>query len=525
MVESRQTPEASNFLRRLGKNIRQDLSWLIAPFWTWTGVLLLSPAIYLLGVTAMYGKNHILAVVFYFIGVAYILAKSLSHTKTEARKAFKAVAIVLFFAGILAASLYWDWYIFRTDSQAPYIISGITEWLWLRLLSAWALPKKWIAASFAIGVLVTEVLRLLRERQRQGFLCPDERLHELVEKDEESIGRRVRIPWIIYQPYFDGAEPYIDFVFSIFNNSLFDLAIDNSIKGHIWSEAFDNPLHYEPKFFPTHPIMCGSRSGTNFVIRQALRVEEVSRFKGKGKDDLLIWFDTLEITFAGTDRFPQIGATQLNTKGFCLRVKEGAWRNPNDKDEFAFLYTDEQWAALLERQIDPVVPSSNGVSRLAFLRVEQHIVYMDDYGKARVYDTELRTASWRMKHPSFKILVAIYRNEPTGQPSSVLQVSAELAYELAGEDSHVIPSAVWFPENTSTVDIGYNDACGFILAERHKGEMIYGSSEKSVHALAPGFLKVRVRLFSAADGSIGEAGVFEIHSTTEPYRFDAIKID
>jgi hypothetical protein len=344
MVESRQAPESSNFLRRLGKNIRQDLSWLIAPFWTWTGVLLLSPTIYLLGVTAMYGKNHIPAVVFYFIGVAYILAKSLSHTKTEARKAFKAFAIVLFFAGILVASLYWDWYIFRTDSQAPYIISGITDWLWLRLLSVWALPKKWIAASFVIGVLVTEVLRLLRERQRQDLSCPDKRLHALAKADKESIKTKVRIAWILYRPHFDGKEPYIDFIFGIFNNSLYDIVIDNSIKkGDIWCDSSSDPFYYDPKFHPAHPIACGSRRPTNFVIRHALRVEEVSRFEGK--HNVLIGFGNLEITFAGTEEFPEIELTQLDLN-YYLETKTGAWHNPNETEEFAFMYTDEQWAVI-----------------------------------------------------------------------------------------------------------------------------------------------------------------------------------
>lgn len=189
-------------------------------------------------------------------------------------------------------------------------------------------------------------------------------MHVLAKDDRDSIDRRVRIPWIIYRPYFDGNEPYIDFVFSVFNNSLFDLVIDNSIKGDIWSDSFDQPLHYEPKFFPARPIVCGSRSGTNFVIRHALRVEEVSRFEGK---EILIWFDGLEITFSGTGQLPEIGATKLDTKGFCLETKKGAYRNPNDKDEFAFLHTDEQWALLATKPEVIALPTGQSETEKALI--------------------------------------------------------------------------------------------------------------------------------------------------------------
>lgn len=178
----------------------------------------------------------------------------------------------------------------------------------------------------------------------------NERVEQLLEHDKESIERLVRIPWIIYQPHFDGKEPYIDLAVGVFNNSLYDIVIDNSIKGDIWCDTSGDPFHYEPKIYPTRPIECRSRRGASFVIRHPLTVGEVSRFEGR--DDALIWFDCLEITFSVAGDLPEIDATMLNTKGFCLETKKGAYRNPNDKDEFAFLYSDEQWALLSARRSD-----------------------------------------------------------------------------------------------------------------------------------------------------------------------------
>jgi hypothetical protein len=240
----------------------------------------------------------------------------------------------------------------------------VASWMWAHVVIFWGVPWKWVLPAIVVtaiptaigGFLIARKMRPAGSHASLGGLqlkgtgtvsdpCPDKRLHALAESDKASIKNLVRIPWIAYRPHFDKKEPYIDFVFSIFNNSLYDIVIDNSIKkGDIWCDSSDEPFYYEPKIRASHPIGCGSRDGTNFVIRHVLTVEEISRFEGK--DNVIIGFGNLEITFAGTEQFPEILPTRLETK-YYLETKKGEWwYNPNQREGCAFAYTDEQWALL-----------------------------------------------------------------------------------------------------------------------------------------------------------------------------------
>jgi uncharacterized membrane protein YiaA len=205
-------------------------------------------------------------------------------------------------------------------------------------------PRTWGTLAFGVGVGVL-LVTAFRWRPTKRLMCPAPRLHDLEEKDQASIKDLIRVTGIHYRPEFDKGSPYIDFTFGIFNISLYDIVIENSIKnGNILFGEDNEKFFYEPRIEAKRPILCRSRSANYFVVRQAVRAEEITRFKGA--NDLLLAFHSLEIVFQGTEQFPEIKSTPLNTHHY-LETKKGMWR-ALDELESVFAFTDEQWALLSE---------------------------------------------------------------------------------------------------------------------------------------------------------------------------------
>jgi hypothetical protein len=77
------------------------------------------------------------------------------------------------------------------------------------------------------------------------------------------------------------------------------------------------------------------------------------------------------------------------------------------------------------------------------------------------------------------------------------------------------------------MDIPYNDAAGFILAEHHKLETIFGRNKNELVKLAEREVTVSVRFFSAADGSNFDGGKFklEIFDADDGFELSAIRVD
>jgi hypothetical protein len=399
-------------------------------------------------------------------------------------------------------------------SQSLNITSAITtaQTYLTALLSK--VPWLWVVGSVALGAF--GVFVVMKRRQRK---CPEPRLHGIAKQDAIRIKDLVRVTGIHYRPEFGKGSPYIDFVFGFFNISLFDLVIDNSIKKGSILFGEDNEKFYYPPKVEGENIGCRSRSGNYFVVRQAVTAEEITRFQ-KAKN-LLLAFHGLEIMFQGTEHFPEIGPTQLNTHHY-LETEKRMWR-ASDEGETVFTFTDEQWAALASGSIQNLAKIANASAseehqpRLVFLRTDDLLVYKNDYGKIVRWENKPRSVKFRNEHPMFKVIVALYRNRPSESltPASVNNVSAELSYEM-GERTFLVSRALWFPENKSTIDIGYNDARGFILAEQHKTEMICAREKQDAVPLALNEAIVVVRLFSEADGSSVDGGKFKIESILEP---------
>lgn len=79
-------------------------------------------------------------------------------------------------------------------------------------------------------------------------------LYEIADHDRASIKQLVRVAGIAYQPEFGKA--YIDFIFSAFNMSLYDIIINNSInKGAIrFGEDFEK-FYYPTRIESDRPIL------------------------------------------------------------------------------------------------------------------------------------------------------------------------------------------------------------------------------------------------------------------------------
>jgi len=414
-------------------------------------------------------------------------------------------------------------------------------------------PWRWMLASLVVGFVLASMLHVLRSpAQRKDDIatspdahgCQDEWLHEKLKEDKSWIKDLVRFPGIIYNPDFQKAQ--IDFGFSVFNNSLCDVVIENSVSGEIHYGEDNDTFYYPPKFFSDTPIKCASRSGAYFVIRQALRQEEISRFRDV--ESVLIWFYALQINFQGTERFPDIGITPFNTNHH-VETRKRFWRDW-DRLEFIFGYTEEQWTEIRSGSVEnaaevkrlrtelnslrEVIESKTLTEQkpalgLVFLNMDRVLVYYCEISKKIVkYENKPRTATWRMQHPSFWVIVAYYRNEPqTGKPPAPIKnVTAELTYN-GTDESYVVPRGIWFPENTSAIDIPYNDSRGVIIAKDHGTEMVYGHAQDSAVELGPK-ATVNVRLFSGTDGAMVEGGKFEIRTVkTDGNQFDvqATKIE
>ncbi len=383
------------------------------------------------------------------------------------------------------------------------------------------------SASPGQGVVVADSLR--------G--CEDEWLHDKLKTDKIKIKELVRFPGIMYNPDFQKA--HIDFVFSVFNNSLYDIVIENSVTGEIRYGEDNDAFYYQPKFLSEKLVECPSRSGTYFTIRQAIRQEEIPRFRDA--DDVLIWFHGLQINFQGTEQFPEVEATTLNTQHY-LQTKKRIWRDW-DQLQFVFGYTEEQWNTirsgsvenaaeverlrtelnLLKAELEPkALSEALQKPRLTFLRIDDVLVYYNElYNKIVKYENKPRTADWRLKHPSFRILVAYYRNPPdeARQPNLIRNVTAELTYN-GTDDPYVVSRGFWFPENASAIDIPYNDARGVIIAEHHRSEIIYGRDKNDRVELNVKEQDVIVRLFVGTDGSTIEGGTFKIKSVQNENGFD-----
>lgn len=246
------------------------------------------------------------------------------------------------------------------EARAAQVAAPTTTFL-LRVFSVISnVPWLWVWASIAVttGAVLLIQRRWPRIRPAVDKLPnPQKRILNIAQSDKAKIKSLVRVAGISYQPNFEKA--YIDFVVSIFNISIFDIEIDNEIKGGTirFGEDWDS-FEYEPKIRSDGPILCPARSDPFFIIRQPVRFEEIDRFKA---NDYLITFDDLHIDFRGTENFPEIETAQLDFRQIYLETRKGGLRYL-DRLELIFMYSEEQWTAL--KNADEIFALKNQVKAL-----------------------------------------------------------------------------------------------------------------------------------------------------------------
>lgn len=92
-------------------NLRSVIGWLWAHLWSWPFVGAGWVLIYGLGVAAMYGGQHLLACLFYFFGVAYLIGKVVMEARSalNARGQRSTAIIVVGLSGLLMFGLSLKW--------------------------------------------------------------------------------------------------------------------------------------------------------------------------------------------------------------------------------------------------------------------------------------------------------------------------------------------------------------------------------------------------------------------------------
>jgi hypothetical protein len=153
--------------------------------------------------------------------------------------------------------------------------------------------------------------------------CPDNRIHIIAENDKNNIRNVVVVQGIDSQIEIeDGKLPYIWFKFAIFNMSIYEISIDESIDGYI---RFDKEkLTQFKEIVRNAAINCPIRhSGCYFTIQQRLSKDELDLIMNS-PDSTPFWFDGLLVKINGGTDYPQVVPRPLEIKGTVSR-KSPRW--------------------------------------------------------------------------------------------------------------------------------------------------------------------------------------------------------
>ena len=132
--------------------------------------------------------------------------------------------------------------------------------------------------------------------------CGESHLHQIANEDRLSIDHLVTITVIDPQPNkLTQGVAYIEFIFYIFNSSVFDISIDDEIDGYIsFREGnHEDRLHEYKELKDNHAKAVPSRGQGHFTIYQRLTETEAKHFAKT--DDVWFSFNNLVITIKGAN--------------------------------------------------------------------------------------------------------------------------------------------------------------------------------------------------------------------------------
>lgn len=226
---------------------------------------------------------------------------------------------------------------------------------------SWNMPWRWVFPALLIGFVTAWVMHILRERKRQpGVISAEldanhDRVRMIAEGDRSMVQNRVKLIGISYNPNF--TKGYIDFTLAVHNDSIFDIVLQFSIKGDDlrFSPDWDR-FHYELKMFTKEPVLCASRDGCFFKLRQPLTDGEMKQFQDDY--DRVVGFSGLDITINGKDESDDVQCRPLKTDEYVY-TKRGVWR-VGDEMQALFVLARQKFEAveaLAQKPVDQPVPS------------------------------------------------------------------------------------------------------------------------------------------------------------------------
>jgi hypothetical protein len=213
-------------------------------------------------------------------------------------------------------------------SVIPLLIVMVLGWRIVKALlhspAGSALPSDDQApAELVTGSVITETVPAKNELAvpvdsetiyLNALLC------EHAENDEINIQRVVRaFECLLDITRLDHINPTIDFTFTIFNGSVYEISISDTIGGYI---KFTNEELYMPKKMESNEAKNISRgSYGHFTIRQVLSDSDV-RSISSASNNAVFWFKDLNITIVGAGRWHKKVTPKPLTLNGCI-TKDG----------------------------------------------------------------------------------------------------------------------------------------------------------------------------------------------------------
>ena len=395
-----------------------------------------------------------MARVLFSASCVFLALKGIAETRKFEGARTKAIGtLVALLPAISLWAIFWFW-VFHNESQAPK--PEFWPWLWGYLSWVALLPFRRILIVISVVTFASAlVVVFIRERRER---CPDRRLHLLAEQDKAVIKELLRIPGIAYQPHFDPEGPYIDFVVSVFNGSLFDVVVNNELgTSYIFNNTDSKKFYYPAKIESNEPIRVPSRRDNFFVIRQPLRFEEIPAFENKNK---VLTFGSLDITFSGKE----ISETRLNTN-HVVETQKGGWR-AWDQIGFVCSYSDERWAALQAGNVGHSIELEELRTKLrekdrvalAPPDIIAHKPYFALIGKETQVGKYVKVGTDLSRYRDIKqaAFLDVYLQPISGTVSSPVDISATIT--LKGEKyDRRINAGVWYGRDAAKVPLRRNE--------------------------------------------------------------------
>jgi hypothetical protein len=496
------------FIPDLLQELWEGVLWVVSRTWGWGIALFL----YGIGVNAMFGDQYIVASALYFAAILIAGIKVGAEAKADGKKFGTLLIIVVAALVVFIASLWWVKHTHEMLARQPDATPAIIAWVWAHTLYARSLPWRWILGSIATGFLFASIVNVIRGRQNLASAsegCPARWLHAIAENDRSEIQNAVTVSGIQFRNEIETGKRYVDFVFSIFNKSVYEISIDDEIKGDI---IFDGEiLVTEKRMDKNRAQNCHVRGSGYFTVRQFLNTAEIDSIKN-ATGDKTFRLEGLFIMIKGGADYPQVVRKPLKIEA-CSLSKE----NPTYIDYFGPSRARFDPESTLVSQAVAQRESVDVTPTFVFLETKSVVVYSEDNGRIVKWTNVPRSAPWRTAHPTYRVIIASYHNQPSAaqKPVNVKAVSAQLTYKLS-DGPLIIPRAQWFPENIPTINFAYNDEHGFILAVVSGGNRIIALQNGEFVDLRTDEAEVSVQLISEASGMIKDAGRFELIHIPEP---------